>query len=240
LHVLSLVLSDKAGNKRTTSKNLYYDWNYPALSINTPTGHITQTFDLSWTASDANGISGVNVYEGGKLKSTLSSSARNFSFNPAGHTEGAKSISVVVTDNSGKTSTKFLNKTFAHIPPSLGAISYNKSGNKAAGYFHNYSIPVGNLSGGEYIAVSLISSSTSNSTAKNDGIALISSSSEFSGSSISINYRGVCGNDQSPRYWFLDQLESPKIRISITDKYGKSSSHDYTLGTAVWDCQWED
>ena len=117
-HTLSMEVTDMAGNVSSSSRTFIVDNYYPSVNITTGTSTVTNTFTLSWSASDSVGITSQKVYVDNTLYATLSGSTRSLSMSPQG-SEGSRNIRIDVYDASGKMTSDAVSKNYQHIAPTV-------------------------------------------------------------------------------------------------------------------------
>lgn len=111
-HTLRAVASDAAGNSSSSQMSVNVsnltDATPPVVSITSPSNGATVSgnkLTISVNASDSSGISRVELYVDGQLKSTITSAPYTFNQNPRNWTAGAHTLQAKAYDGAGNVGT---------------------------------------------------------------------------------------------------------------------------------------
>lgn len=217
-HSIAIEIADKAGAITTETKTVFLDWNPPQVGFTTPSGIVaSEDFNVSWEASDTNGIAGQEIYVAGEKVVELGADDRSYTITPMGSDGVDKEVKLVVTDLAGKVSTAVINARYRYLPPTTGGISVTQSG-----YMTTYTIPLTNRTGGDissfvdegaYLGVGMF------------GLPVYAAKAGFyvSGNYLKATYatNGYCATGYNRRFVTV------KGSVTIIDQWGNSSTRNY-------------
>ena len=223
-HTVAIEVEDMAGNTSQASRTFNVDNYSPTINITTGSGTVTGTYRISWSASDSVGITSQKVFVDGSLYSSLNGSQRYVDIQPSG-SESNRTILVQVFDASGKSASDVVSKTYRHIAPALGSISYEtKSGSNAKMKYKRAVISLAGVSSGESVSISPVYTASSRKDSEMNSMTFTKS-----------------GNTLVSRWWMTNYTDSSyscsqvnnAYRITVTDPYGLSTTKTFTFDIAA-------
>jgi len=241
---------DWAGNEASDSITIHVDTTSPQVSITSPsndtwvnTSHVT----IEWTASDATGLSKVEVYVDGQLNQTLSPTATSVTVNLS---DGTHVIKVVVYDNVDNTAE---DEIYVHVDTAPPVISITSPANGT--WFNTgtvtivWSITEENLDRVEVYVdgslVSTVSPGRNNVTLPlTDGLRIIEVRAYDKAGNVDSDTVGVYVDTTSPQVSITSPSDGEKfvvgsnvtIEWNISDNLGVATVRLYINGTLKYEC----